>query len=62
MYVIDVAKSSSIFHETTESIADECYYCSSCPQPFRADDDYVSITVSDTGWCLVSLFFFVKTV
>ncbi|CAM2728313.1 unnamed protein product [Rotaria socialis] len=49
---IDVIKSTSTIRDTTESIADQCYYCSFCPQPFRPDGDYVSTTVSSTGWCV----------
>jgi len=58
MSIIDVAKSSSIFDETTESVADLSYDCSLCPQPFEPDDDYVSKKGSDTGWCVISFFFY----
>ncbi|CAF3995817.1 unnamed protein product [Rotaria magnacalcarata] len=28
-----------------------CYYCSTCPRPFRSSSTYVTRVSSNTGWC-----------
>ncbi|UJR07524.1 hypothetical protein I4U23_011812 [Adineta vaga] len=52
MFAVEIIKTSSILRDTTEHIADRCYYCSICPQPFSPDGEHVQTTTSATGWCL----------